>query len=129
MPLAHTREHTHTHILTFSGYLGRQVVVPLPVAKQLPSPLPLQHARNVSFFFSFFPLCVFVCRLGCERAFIKAATVNKKHNLPRKRLVFSCCKPPPPVADPLCTFYFFSQYKKTITVHVVTSRLLGGSDI
>lgn len=59
-PLTHMW--AHTHILTFSGYLGRQVVVPLPVAKQLPSPLPLQHARNVRFFFVLFFLpSVCVC--------------------------------------------------------------------
>lgn len=63
--------HAHAHTLTFSGYLGRQVAVPLPVAKQLPSPLPLQHAHNVFFF----PQCVYVCVR--EKAFIKPNIVNK----------------------------------------------------
>lgn len=43
-------------MLTFSGYLGRQVVLPLPVAKQLPSPLPPQ--RTVPLLRVCFPPCV-----------------------------------------------------------------------
>lgn len=63
-PPTNVHAHTNTHTLTFSGYLSRQVVVPLPVAKQLPSPLPLQHVHNVLFF----PICVcvYVCACLCD---------------------------------------------------------------
>lgn len=55
------------HMLTFSGYLGRQVVLPLPVAKQLPSPLPPQRTSVACLFPSV-----------SEGAFIKAVTAE--HN-------------------------------------------------
>lgn len=56
----HTHIYIYSHTLTFSGYLCRQVAVPLPVAKQLPSPLPLQHTHDVHFFPSVC-VCVLIC--------------------------------------------------------------------
>lgn len=59
-----------THTLTFSGYLGRQVVLPFPVAKQLPSPLPPQRTSVACLFPSV-----------SEGAFIKAVMAERNASL------------------------------------------------
>ena len=109
MPLrSHTCGHTHTYWPSVGTLVDRWWCHCLLLSNyQVHYPCNMPVMCVFFLFCFFFPLCVFVCRLGCEGAFIKAATVNKKHNLPRNRSVFSCHKPPPPVADPLCTFYFF----------------------